>query len=88
MIISGDGTTSDLGYPSTVELADGSLLTVWYELRGSSPGDLAHYDTRGRDEAWFKFQVRAATHNVAFDLPAPTIYHARHLRGHHWEANT
>ena len=21
----------DLGYPSTVELADGALLTVWYE---------------------------------------------------------
>ena len=22
----------DLGYPSTVQLADGTLLTVWYEL--------------------------------------------------------
>lgn len=31
MIISGDGKGGDLGYPSTVELADGSLLTVWYE---------------------------------------------------------
>lgn len=31
MIISGDGIGGDLGYPSTVELADGSLLTVWYE---------------------------------------------------------
>ena len=31
MIVSGDGTASDLGYPSTVELADGTLLTVWYE---------------------------------------------------------
>lgn len=31
MIISGDGTSGDLGYPSTVELADGTLLTVWYE---------------------------------------------------------
>ncbi|MFA5189215.1 MAG: sialidase family protein [Verrucomicrobiia bacterium] len=31
MIISGDGLGGDLGYPSTVELADGSLLTVWYE---------------------------------------------------------
>lgn len=29
--ISGDGMNGDLGYPSTVELADGSLLTVWYE---------------------------------------------------------
>ena len=31
MIISGDGKGGDLGYPSTVELADGTLLTVWYE---------------------------------------------------------
>jgi len=35
MIISGDGASGDLGYPSTVELEDKSLLTVWYEaLRG------------------------------------------------------
>ena len=32
IIVSGDGPGGDLGYPSTVELADGSLLTVWYEL--------------------------------------------------------
>ncbi len=31
IILSGDGLGGDLGYPSTVELADGSLLTVWYE---------------------------------------------------------
>jgi sialidase-1 len=31
MIISGDGAGGDLGYPSTVELEDGSLVTVWYE---------------------------------------------------------
>lgn len=31
MIISGDGIGGDLGYPSTVELGDGSFLTVWYE---------------------------------------------------------
>ena len=30
--ISSDGASSDLGYPSTVELNDGSLLTVWYEV--------------------------------------------------------
>jgi hypothetical protein len=29
--LSTDDITSDLGYPSTVELPDGSLLTVWYE---------------------------------------------------------
>jgi len=29
--LSEDGTSGDLGYPSTVELADGTLLTVWYE---------------------------------------------------------
>ncbi len=31
IIISGDGIGGDLGYPSTVELGDGSFLTVWYE---------------------------------------------------------
>lgn len=31
MVISGDGMGGDLGYPSTVELGDGTLLTVWYE---------------------------------------------------------
>jgi hypothetical protein len=30
-VISDDGASGDLGYPSTVELAGGSLLTVWYE---------------------------------------------------------
>ncbi len=29
--LSGDGEGGDLGYPSTVELSDGALLTVWYE---------------------------------------------------------
>ena len=37
MIISGDGPGGDLGYPSTVELADGTLLTVWYEAMKGSP---------------------------------------------------
>lgn len=31
MIISGDGIGGDLGYPSTVELGDGTFLSVWYE---------------------------------------------------------
>jgi hypothetical protein len=31
MKLSTDDITSDLGYPSTVELPDNSLLTVWYE---------------------------------------------------------
>ena len=35
--ISDDGKGGDLGYPSTVELDDGSLVTVWYEvMQGSS----------------------------------------------------
>ena len=36
MILSGDGASGDLGYPSTVELADGALLSVWYELPAGS----------------------------------------------------
>ncbi len=37
MVISGDGAGGDLGYPSTVELGDGSLLTIWYEKPRSGP---------------------------------------------------
>jgi hypothetical protein len=32
IVLSDDGV-SDLGYPSTVELADGTLVTAWYEVR-------------------------------------------------------
>lgn len=35
--ISADGIRGDLGYPSTVELNDGGLLTVWYEQMAASP---------------------------------------------------
>jgi hypothetical protein len=31
LVISDDGANGDLGYPSTVELADGTLLSVWYQ---------------------------------------------------------
>lgn len=33
--LSSDGVSGDLGYPSSVELADGSLLTVWYEKQAN-----------------------------------------------------
>lgn len=35
--ISDDGASGDLGYPSTVQLEDGSLLTIWYEKLKESP---------------------------------------------------
>jgi hypothetical protein len=35
--ISADGSGGDLGYPSTVQLDDDSLLTVWYEKMKDSP---------------------------------------------------
>ncbi len=37
IIVSGDGAGGDLGYPSTVQLSDGSLLSVWYEKPARSP---------------------------------------------------
>ena len=37
VVVSGDGAGGDLGYPSTVQLGDGSLLTVWYERLKGSP---------------------------------------------------
>lgn len=36
ILVSSDGSGGDLGYPSTVQLADGSLLTAWYEKLNSS----------------------------------------------------
>jgi hypothetical protein len=35
--VSGDGIASDLGYPSTAELDDGTLISVWYEVMKGSP---------------------------------------------------
>ncbi len=41
LTISSDGVGGDLGYPSTVQLSDDRLLTVWYErLKGSPNADL------------------------------------------------
>lgn len=41
MILTDDGIRSDLGYPSTVECDDGTLVTVWYEvLKGSELAQL------------------------------------------------
>jgi hypothetical protein len=37
VVVSGDGAGGDLGYPSTVELGDGALLTVWYEQLAGQP---------------------------------------------------
>lgn len=37
IIVSGDGVSGDLGYPSSVQLDDGSLVTVWYENMSGSP---------------------------------------------------
>ena len=37
LLISQDGASGDLGYPSTVELDDGTLVTIWYERLKSSP---------------------------------------------------
>lgn len=36
-VISDDGVSGDLGYPSTVELPNGDLLSVWYENMAASP---------------------------------------------------
>ncbi len=37
LTVSQDGPSSDLGYPSTVELTGNELLTVWYERPKDSP---------------------------------------------------
>ena len=50
ILISDDGAGGDLGYPSTVQLDDSSLVTVWYEkLKGSPKAVLrqAHWTLDG-----------------------------------------
>jgi len=37
MTVTGDGPGGDLGYPSTVQLEDGTLVSVWYEVMKGSP---------------------------------------------------
>lgn len=37
LTISDDAKSGDMGYPSTVECDDGTLVTVWYELLADSP---------------------------------------------------
>ena len=37
IVLSDDGASVDLGYPSTVQHDDGSLLTAWYEKLAESP---------------------------------------------------
>jgi sialidase-1 len=37
IILSDDGASGDLGYPSTVELPNGRFVTVWYESRKGEP---------------------------------------------------
>lgn len=37
IVISDDAPGRDVGYPSTVELANGQLVTVWYETMAGSP---------------------------------------------------
>lgn len=37
MLISGDGSSGDLGYPSTVQVDNNTFVTVWYEKLSTSP---------------------------------------------------
>jgi sialidase-1 len=37
MVLTNDGNSTDLGYPSTIETDDHQLVTVWYEGRKESP---------------------------------------------------
>jgi hypothetical protein len=51
LTISDDGVGGDLGYPSTVQLADDSLLSVWYE-GGSYQGLIAGPHAVLRQSHW------------------------------------
>ena len=45
-----DGKSWDLGYPSTVELADGTLFTLWYENRGKGGAKLRYLNWKLQEE--------------------------------------
>jgi Neuraminidase (sialidase) len=50
ILISSDGDGSDIGYPSTVQLGDGSLLSIWYEKNKGKPNAMlrqAHWSIEG-----------------------------------------
>ena len=36
LTISDDGASGDLGYPSTAQLSDGTMVSIWYELLRNS----------------------------------------------------
>lgn len=36
MMLADDGANDNLGYPTTAELQDGTLVTVWYEVTRDS----------------------------------------------------
>jgi hypothetical protein len=58
-VLRGDGPDGDLGYPSTVELADGSLLTVYYQK--AAPGEKCSL-------LWSKWNLPAAEHEPPIAL--------------------
>jgi hypothetical protein len=43
LLLAGDGIGQDVGYPSTVPLADGTLVTVLYFAHGSTGEEQAHW---------------------------------------------
>lgn len=36
LVLSEDGFSWDIGYPSTAQLNDGTLVTLWYQFRDSA----------------------------------------------------
>ena len=49
IILSDDGKRWDLGYPSTVEMADGTLFTLWYENRGKGGAKLRYLNWKFKE---------------------------------------
>ena len=48
LVLRDDGPDADLGYPSSVELDDGSILTVYYQKRASAQEKCSLLWTRWR----------------------------------------
>ncbi|MEZ6067901.1 MAG: sialidase family protein [Planctomycetaceae bacterium] len=65
--ISSTAASTDLGYPSTVELDDGNLLTIWYEKLPDQPEPCAECPAGN--------SRRNGSNPSALALDAPTITH-------------
>jgi hypothetical protein len=66
VLLAGDGIGNDVGYPSTVQLDDGALVTVLYFARGSAASELSD-----PSDGWGETSCQALHYREALVVPVP-----------------